>query len=402
MSLYDFSLQLKNLNKAKNYEGALHYFKTNKTVFGTDEIGKNKYVAYEVMTACIALNYYDAVFVFIEQYDVELDATNIFYLLKQAGNKQNIHWGFINRMCDLIQPDNLSLNCIRKTITIKGRDKQIEFASEKENWFAYKTKALFELGQYEACCHFASLALSHIDVFHYANDIWFARRIALSKKKLGNNAEALSELFNVLKRKKEWFIQYEIAQIYFESKLLQEAFSYCIDALTNLGDIAYKVGLIELFATILEHNQESEMAWKHLQLSKSLRENAAWNVPNNLQNRLALYENQFQNRLMLNPLLSELKDYWKKHNTSVSKTTKEIGELKGKVSKLIHNNEQGADGFISFENKKVYFRLGADHRFSKKIRTGMPVVFKIIPSDGKHKRSRAIITRMNDTLEKVN
>ena len=55
---------------------------------------------------------------------------------------------------------------------------------DKENWFAYKTKALLKLGEWQECFDTSKNALEVLDNFHYSNDIWFARRIALAKKNL--------------------------------------------------------------------------------------------------------------------------------------------------------------------------------------------------------------------------
>jgi tetratricopeptide (TPR) repeat protein len=391
MSLYDFSLQIKTLNKDKKFAEALAHFKANKAAFCVDEIGKNKYVVYEVITACIALNHYEAIFVFIERYNIVLEANSLFYLLKQAKNKLTVNWKFIERFCDLIPASNLSTSCVQKCLNVKGQDKTIEFASEKEDWYAYKTKALYELGKFDDCCRLSTMALSDLDKFHYGNDIWFARRIALSKKQLGNLEDALQELGHILKQKKEWFIQYEIASIYFEKKAYSKAFEYGVLALTNFGDLAYKVGLIEFFATVLEQMKMPELAWKHLQLSYLLRLKAEWAVPENLQHRIAHIGNQFEVEDNLERLMKELKVYWKK---CLPQKEEVSAELQGKIASLLHSNEQGVDGFINYKQQQVYFRLGAGHRFSKNVKTGMPVVFKIMTSNEKNKRKRAIITRI--------
>ena len=82
--------------------------------------------------------------------------------------------------------------------------------------------------QYQECFEVSKQALEAFEKFHYSNDIWFARRIALSKKFLGNSTDALNELLLVLKRKREWFIQSEVAEIYKENGDFDTAFKYAI------------------------------------------------------------------------------------------------------------------------------------------------------------------------------
>ena len=59
-----------------------------------------------------------------------------------------------------------------------------------------------KLGKFQECYDVSKLALETFEKFHYSNDIWFARRIALSKKNLGNSEDAIKELQQILRKKK--------------------------------------------------------------------------------------------------------------------------------------------------------------------------------------------------------
>ncbi|NCX95359.1 MAG: hypothetical protein EBX41_02915, partial [Chitinophagia bacterium] len=193
MTLYDFSQSIKTLNKEKKFSEALQFFNNNRREWKPEQIGSNNYVVYEVISSLIEMNYYEAVFKFIYQYQVKLDPKNFSFLLKKLKDKPSVNWDVVNRFCDLVSVDSLDIECKTIEVTRKGEKKSEEQASDKENWYAVKTKALFETQQYQECFVVSKKALETFDKFHYLNDIWFARRVALSRKKLGNKKEALNE-----------------------------------------------------------------------------------------------------------------------------------------------------------------------------------------------------------------
>jgi len=199
----------------------------------------------------------------------------------------------------------------------------MELASSKENRYAIKTKALLETQQYEECFNLSKKALESFKKFHYSNDVWFARRIALSKKGLGNPEDALNELLHILDRKKEWFIQSEVAEIYKEKGDIDNAFQYAMDAINNFGDIEYKVGLLVSIAELLIKKGEEELAFKHYLLSKLLRQEEEWKVPENLSN---IIDKSSFNQTSINDLpklKAELKKYWNTFKKAVEKSSNE-------------------------------------------------------------------------------
>lgn len=377
MTLFDFSQSIRALNREKKHSDSLKFFKENKTNFTADQIGANTFIVNDIISALIETNHYDKIFIFIEQFNIILDPKNFYFLLKKFKDKPSVNWQFVNKFCDLIQPDNLSTECSVIDVTRKGVAQQMELASAREDWFSYKTKALFELEKYEECLDLSKLALESFEKFHYSNDVWFARRIALSKINLGNIDEALNELLQVLKRKKEWYIQDEIAKIYKDKSDLDTAFKYAIDAITNYGDIEYKVGLLVLIGDILYSKGDEELAFKHYLLSKLLRIQQEWKIPNNLT--LALNKFDFiQTGINTLPQLKiELNNFW----TSLKPQKAELDRYNGKISKILHNDEKGVDGFIKYDiNKSIYFRVNITEEIIKKLKVGLTVEFKIFPA----------------------
>jgi len=308
--------------------------------------------------------------------------SNIFRLvLKVEKHKINKNWNFMNAFCNLFNPDIFSLEC--GTMEIRG--KLTEFASDKENWYATKSKALFELNMFQECYEVSKLAITNIDNFHYNNDLWFARRIALSKKELGNIDEAIEELEQIYKRKKEWFIKKELAELYFELNELEKSFYYAIDAICKNGfsKLEFKIGLILLLANILKAYNKVEFANKHFLLLKIIREKNGWKIPQELENEL---NNINMENINLATLENELIKYWKsfKPKTDRSQQTKKLSQ--GFIKKILNDNEQGKNGFLTSNEQDYYFLIPKHIKFIDKIELDTKVQFEVVKlSDGKER-----------------
>jgi tetratricopeptide (TPR) repeat protein len=383
MTLFDFSQSIRALNNQKKFSETLKFFKDNKTEFKPQDIGLNKFIVYEMISALIETNHYEVIFTFIEQHNAVLDEKNFGYLLKKFKDKPSVNWIVVNKFCGLVSVDNLDTECKTIEVERKGEKKPMELASDKENWYAFKTKALFETQQYQECFELSKKALETFEKFHYSNEIWFARRIALSKKHLGNSADALNELLQVLRRKKEWFIQNEVAEIYKENGDFDKAFKYAIEAINNFGDLEYKVGLLVLIANILEQKQENELSFKHYMLSKLLRQREEWKVPQTLDYALQnLGFTQIPLEQLPN-LKKELKNYWntfKQQTKPFDKTKKTINQnLEGEIIEIRNDNERGKDGFLKSNGQKYYFSVSSNFHLTPNIVIGKKVLFEISP-----------------------
>lgn len=303
-------------------------------------------------------------------------------VLKAEKKKANANWKFVNDFCDLVNPGMLKTDCRTIEVLRKGEKKSMELASDKETWYSYKSKALFKLEKYLECFEVSKTALETFSKFHYSNDVWFARRIALCKKQLGNRDEAIQELNQVLRRKKDWFIQRELAELYKEDGNFDKAFTLAIDAVNNYGDLEYKVELLCLIGELLKTRGEKERAFKHYSLSRLIRINEEWKIPDKLTKALEDFRKDDIQVGKLPELEKELKKYWTSLNQNRQKTDNPTSErIKGKIDKILHNDEKGADGFIKYDgNKSVYFRVSPDDAIKSKIRSGLPVDFKILPA----------------------
>ncbi len=398
-SLFDFSQEISKLNKEKKFAETLKYFKGNKSTFTHEQIGENKFIVFEIITALIELNHYDAVFTFIEQHKVVLDPKNFPFLLKKVKDKTTPNWIFTNKFCDLVSVDSLSTDCRTGEVKVKGQMKQTEFASNKEDWYAIKTKALFETKHYEECFELSKTALHSFEKFHYSNDIWFARKIALCKKHLGKADEAIPELQHVLRKKKEWYIQKELAELFFEKGETEKAFKLSIAAIKNFGDLDYKIDLLILLGKLLELQNENGLAFKHYNLSKLLRlredENKIkWGVPAELTNKLKELGIPELPLEKLSELKKDLRIYWDNLKSQRHHKKPQVHFIEqrviGKIDRMLHNNESGAAGFIKYHGKKsVYFRVNPTEEIITKLNIGLDVEFIIVPAS-KEKKEKAI------------
>jgi tetratricopeptide (TPR) repeat protein len=313
-------------------------------------------------------------------------------VLKAEKKKPNTSWQFVSDFCDKIAPELLKTECRTIDVVRKGESKPMELASDKENWFAYKSKALMKLGKFQECYDVSKLALETFEKFHYSNDIWFARRIALSKKNLGNSEDAIKELQQILRKKKEWFIQKELAELYKEQGNNDKAFGLAIDAINNFGDLEFKIDLMYLLGELLKTKGENDIAFKHYALSLLIRQSEGWNIPEKLAHAIGQFSNEKIPLDKLPALKSELKKYWNSFKFQPERNVDQ--KQSGKIDKILHNDEKGTDGFIKYNgNKSVYFRVNVDDALNRKISIGLEVEFKIIPATA-DKKEKAIQVRV--------
>ena len=319
--------------------------------------------------------------------------SNLFSIvLKSEKKKPTPNWKLINDFCNNFNPENLSTECSTIQVERKGQLKDMELASDMENWFAYKTKSLLKIGEWQECFDTSKKALETLESFHYSNDVWFARRIALAKKNLGNTEETIDELQTILRKKKEWFIQKELSELYFEKEDFEKAFKYSIDAITNFGPIEFKVDLLYLLGRIHKNKSESELAFKHFSLSKLIREKEEWKVPQKLFDELNQFEQQAITVSEINKLKSDLNKYWNSFKPKQKNPSKSNPNIQnGEVVKIMHDNERGKDGFLKCDGTEYYFSLSANYHLTPKISIGSKVGFKILSAEnGKKEQTRII------------
>ncbi|MBX0332986.1 hypothetical protein K3G39_07025 [Pontibacter sp. HSC-14F20] len=313
-------------------------------------------------------------------------------VVKTEKKKPAPNWRVVNEFCDLFDPNELSTNCRTIEVERKGKVQEMELASDKENWFAYKSKALMKLGRYEECFEISKQGLELFDKLHYSNDAWFSRRVALSKKNLGNTEDTINELRIILRKKKEWFIQKELAELLLEAGKTKEAFDYSIQAINNFGDLEFKVDLLYLLGKILLEMEEEEKAFKHFTLSKLIRLSLEWKIPQKLHDELRRFKQTEVPLDKLKNLKAELKNYWNSFKQNNPEAKSRQGELLiGKIKNILNDNERGKNGFIELKGISYYFSINPDSRLLPDIVVGKEVKFQVMPArEGKKELAKII------------
>lgn len=242
-----------------------------------------------------------------------------------------------------------------------------ELAPKKEQYFMWRTKALLEKGLFDECIELSQKALDTFENFHYSNEIWFSRRISLSYKGLGQPETALEQLKSLLKRKNEWFIHKEIAEIYFEQGNNEQALKFAVDSALSFGDVDKKLNLYKLLSEILISKNQNEEAKKHIEFMYQIRKANERKIDNDLQNLINKFQIDTTKTVNLRDFERELKQLWEK--LKFSNQT----QLTGTIKSILPN---GKAGFIETENKKsYYFQLRSFKAKPKLAKEGQKVTF---------------------------
>jgi DNA-binding XRE family transcriptional regulator len=315
--------------------------------------------------------------------------SNLFSIvLKIENNKPSPNWKLVNDFCDHFKPEQLSKDCSTIQVERKGQIREMELASDLENWYAYKTKALFKLSEWQKCLDLSKDALEALSKFHYSNDVWFLRRLALSRKKLGNSDDAIKELETILRKKREWFIQKELAELYFEKDDIEQAYKFSVDAINNFGPLEFKVDLLYLMGKIFQAKTEHDLALKHFSLSKIIRQNNSWKIPQKLIDELKQFNNNELQKVNSKNLEIELKKYWKSF-APIKQRINNSEKLQGTILRFLNNNERGKDGFLKCGNKEYYFSLSSNYHLTPQIDINSKVIFEVhTSSNGKKDYAR--------------
>lgn len=296
----------------------------------------------------------------------------LFQFIKYEKSNNTPNWTAINELLDHLDPEKLDNT--PQLITIKNGPKagrEIELATDLENWYSYKTKSLIEIEHYLECIKVCEHALKVIQKFHYDNEVWIKRRIAISKLRLGETAEGINLLFDVLLNKKEWFIFKEYAEEILKTGDNEKALKYAIDAALMKGDYLLRLDLFRLISEILVKKNEPELAKKHLIAELLLRIEKKWRIPEYLES--------LQTELAeVNPLpsakaaIEELKKYWRS------------ALQPGTIKKILHDKRLG---WIKGTAKEYFFRFSVVDGAVAKLKEGDKVLFSSCPGINKVKNS---------------
>ncbi|WP_458404040.1 tetratricopeptide repeat protein [Methanobrevibacter sp.] len=248
--------------------------------------------------------------------------------------KDNNDWEYMIYWLDKLNPDLLDEK--------QGHGQDIVFASNREKYFNFASKAYLECGDYEDCIEVSKKALESLTDFTNNSDVWYNWRIAKSLKVLNRNEEALDCLKEVSKVKGDWFVQKEIAENYYILNDVESAKDYITNAvLTNDPDLI-KVNLYYLIYKILK-DDDPELALLHARYFVAIKLESDAPIPDEIEELLI-----DEDDLNIRSLKHQIKDYWTDYKFSGQ-------ELQyGTITKVF---EHGKSGFIkSVDDESLYFK----------------------------------------------
>lgn len=273
-------------------------------------------------------------------------------------------WEEIDRLLNKMEPGKLSA----ETYTLDGPGgRKNELASDREEWYSWKSKALLQTGQWQACVALCTAAESAIGKWHYSNHIWFARRKAAALSRLGIMDEAKAILEKLVLQKKDWFLVQDLAELESDP---HKALLLCTEAALMPGDTEKMIRLFFTMAGLYNACAEPEAARQSALLCLSIRHHHDWPVPSDLEDFL-LKSGGYSNTIeppdyYLKPLQLRWKKEMEQHQPACT----------GSIYRLLPN---GQSGFIKPDGKgggELYFSTRDWQGKPPKIHTGMRVGYR--------------------------
>ncbi|WP_407376144.1 tetratricopeptide repeat protein [Methanobrevibacter sp.] len=282
--------------------------------------------------------------------------------------KENSDWEYMIYWLDKLNPDLLDEK--------QGQGHDIVFASNREKYYNFASKAYLECGDYEGCIEVSKRALNSLSNFTNNSDVWYNWRIAKSLKELNQNEEALKYLEEVSKVKRDWFVAKEIAENYYILNDTENAKKYITDAvLTNDPDMI-KVNLYYLIYKILK-DEDEELALLHAEYFTAIKLEGDARIPEEIED-LMIDEDE----LDIKDLKHRIKDYWSEYKF----TGQELQY--GTITKVF---EHGKSGFITSVNDESFYFKSFDFKDRRQfMKEGQYVSFYIQKGFDKSKNRQTV------------
>lgn len=267
--------------------------------------------------------------------------------LRYLNRKTNVPFQQVLDLTDMLDPSVLNDESL---VYVDSNDKQRELASYKEKWYAYRTKALEKTNRYEDCLLLAQEGIKLFPDSSDGNDVWFRWRLGKSLYHLGNVSVAITELENVLRIKKQWYIQHLLSQACFDTGDVDTAIQYAAEAALNSGDLKNKYRLFVHMARVLSVKGEQEVAKKHIEIALlAYAEQPSTRQPSILQEAVSSFGIVEMPSVPLYKAVDMLRPVWQELRLS------KLPQDRGKIVKILPN---GKAGFVKADNGDThYFKL---------------------------------------------
>lgn len=423
MTYYDFSTEIRNLAKSEKYSEVLSLLKNNGENF-ISEISGDKFLIVNLLKSLrkaengkfATINMLE---LFLQKYHIQINADNmasygwflydaiktiytnkgdsakinnkILEFIKMAVPivesddfiknaciavfKESIsvkdNFNFIVRLCESISPSILSDK--PNIINVNGKDRKI--LSDKEKYYLALSGVLYKQKDFNRCIQVCKEAFDNIKFFTNGTNIWLKRNMILSQNELNYPVnELIAEFKKLLEKKKDWFMQFDMATLYRKCGDNKKALQYAISAINSFGEMDMKIGCLEFVGDILKSDDE-RLAKLHYLFVKEIRVKNNWRVEFiEAKIESIKYEVSSEN------ILGELKKYWNTFKNNADFKKLDSAPQVGTITKILHDNDKGKDGFI---DKKYYFSVGIKYECHKNIVPNKKVKFELKTSGDK-------------------
>jgi tetratricopeptide (TPR) repeat protein len=289
----------------------------------------------------------------------------VFKVLK-AYKKPNFNASKIRYWLDKLDPEKLSK---KEQTTVSEDSKERKLASDYENYYSYLATLLYKEKKFQESIEVSEFALANIQKFHYDNNIWFKRRIALCHIELGDLSKGEEILKSLDSGKGEkWFIENDISLIYFEQNDFEKALEYALKAAKNFGDDLMKINLYIHLARIFFKLQKPDEAKVHAELVIAIKQANDSRIDMELQKLITYFKIDISQKFDLRAKKKEAEKIWDNHLFEGQE------KLKGTINKILPN---GKSGFIKQDNSReaYYFNFSSVKARKQDIQEGKSVKF---------------------------
>lgn len=225
--------------------------------------------------------YYDIIKTFIQENNLKDATKNFEEMLKLNPDslplelalfsivnlaKQKNEWQIIMAICSQVNPSQIS----NESKIINGN----KVKSKREQYYFAYIKSLIELNNWSQVKNLAYNAIST-----FPKEMNFKRWYALALSYNGEIDKAISELEKIiLKDRQEWYLFQDISELYWQKKEKETALRYAFKACLTTKEHNLKVTLYQNIAKMCLEINQLELAIKHIQLSKLIRQQEGWKI----------------------------------------------------------------------------------------------------------------------------
>jgi hypothetical protein len=238
-------------------------------------------------------------------------------------------------------PGNLSAEPQKLVAQVKGREKEISLASDRQRWFVEMAKVQYMLKEYQECIQTVENAFAMPIDLQPDAAFWLMRRKYHAMAGLGNFDGAAHGLQQLIGQKHDWFLFKDLAEIWHCAGNMEMSHTNALIACLLPGKLPYKVSLFEFMCQHLDLGQARQA---HQVLVAYIRQQNEWKLSPAQQQLLDATPNPGQSN-------KETLNYW-------METLKNKNILmEGEIGRILHPGPKG-DGFINYgQGQKAYFRI---------------------------------------------